>query len=492
MKKQLLRDTKGIFWVHRAGLLAGLAFCLACAGCDVSGLVSGVQKAVLAATPITAPTFSPSAGTYSGNQTVVFSCATTGATIYYTTDGSTPTTASAVYSSPIMVAINGSSETIKAIAVSSGGARSAVAVASYTITSGQPLFLFAGSVQTTSPSLTLPAYWKNGVFSLLPTGSQTNGVARSIMIVKNSVYIDGYTEDGSTATTMTPVYWKDGALVTLSTGLGAYGEARGGMAITSDGDVYIAGDVTDVTDSTSFTYPVYWKNGIPYSLPLLKGTLYGGQANSCFVAPGTDTPVFYGYVNDSTGYPQPVYWSGVNGNTATVNELHHGTADTTAVGGEMEDIQEVTISGTTTTYFLGEDEDQYWDPLVPDIWVNGNLVRQLPTGASSYGSCWGIFSPNGSDIYITGITGSWINSSTQPAYWFNYALESLPMGGAFSGYAGGIVFINGDFYINGVVTDASGYSKPVYWKNGITMYTLPYPLTYMGGDASGSFCMSPG
>jgi Chitobiase/beta-hexosaminidase C-terminal domain len=75
------------------------------------------------------PTFSVAAGTYSSTQTISLSDATAGATIYYTTNGSTPTASSTQYRSSITVA---QSETISAIAVAAGTS-SSVASAAYTI-----------------------------------------------------------------------------------------------------------------------------------------------------------------------------------------------------------------------------------------------------------------------------------------------------------------------------------------------------------------------
>ena len=58
---------------------------------------SAVTTGVYQIGPITGtPTFSPGAGSYGLAQTVTISDSTSGATIYYTTNGTTPTTGSSV------------------------------------------------------------------------------------------------------------------------------------------------------------------------------------------------------------------------------------------------------------------------------------------------------------------------------------------------------------------------------------------------------------
>jgi len=80
--------------------------------------------------PVAKPAFSPKAGTYGGPQTVTLSDALAGATIYYTTNGASPTTSSPVYTGPITVS---QTATVRAIGVAAGYQNSVVTAATYTI-----------------------------------------------------------------------------------------------------------------------------------------------------------------------------------------------------------------------------------------------------------------------------------------------------------------------------------------------------------------------
>jgi hypothetical protein len=123
----------------------------------------------------------PAAGTYTSAQQVALSSAPPGASIYYTTDGSTPSaTPSELYSSPINV---GTSETIQAIAAAAGDASSAVSSAAYTININVP-------PPTISPATgaTLPV---NGTVALSDTDA--NAVIH-------------YTVDGSQPSSSSSVY----------------------------------------------------------------------------------------------------------------------------------------------------------------------------------------------------------------------------------------------------------------------------------------------
>jgi fibronectin type 3 domain-containing protein len=80
--------------------------------------------------PVAAPTFSPSGGSYVGTQTVTISSTTSGAEIYYTTNGSTPSKTSTLYAGQVSVA---TSMLINAIAYKAGMTDSTVSSAAYNI-----------------------------------------------------------------------------------------------------------------------------------------------------------------------------------------------------------------------------------------------------------------------------------------------------------------------------------------------------------------------
>ena len=107
------------------------------ATCSVSGVTKPAPFTLTgtALGTVVMPVISPPAGTYTSPVTVTMADAeaTSGAAIYYTTDGTTPTTSSTPYTGKITVS---STETIEAIAAISGYYNSAVASAKYTFPTG--------------------------------------------------------------------------------------------------------------------------------------------------------------------------------------------------------------------------------------------------------------------------------------------------------------------------------------------------------------------
>ena len=83
------------------------------------------------------PTITPNGGSFTGSQVVTLATTTPGATIYYTTDGSTPTTGSTSYTATGPFTLNASA-TVRAFAVATGHLDSAAASATFTDSGGTP------------------------------------------------------------------------------------------------------------------------------------------------------------------------------------------------------------------------------------------------------------------------------------------------------------------------------------------------------------------
>jgi AraC-like DNA-binding protein len=159
----------------------------------IAVLTGDTNSAVVSATYIinltaAAPLFSPAAGSYTSTQTVTLSDTTPGAAIYYTANGSMPSTSSTLYSGAITVS---ASETIQAIAVATGNSNSSIASAAYNI-----------SLTAATPTFSVP------------TGNYTSTQSVSIADTTTGAAVY-YTTNGSMPTTSSTPY--SGAITVSST-----------------------------------------------------------------------------------------------------------------------------------------------------------------------------------------------------------------------------------------------------------------------------------
>ena len=136
-----------------------------------------------------------------GANAISITCETTGTTIYYTTDGSTPTTSSAQYTGPMTENVSGL--TIKAIAVKDGMINSEIGSGSVSLKCAKPIFTRTGNEITISCAF------------------PTSGI---------SIY---FTRDGSIPTNESELYSGDAISVTTGQTIKAIAKATG----YSDSDV---------------------------------------------------------------------------------------------------------------------------------------------------------------------------------------------------------------------------------------------------------------
>src|SRR6266568_62221 len=214
-------------------------------------------------TVVATPTFSPGGGTYTGSVTVTISDATSGATIHYTIDGSTPTTSSPFYGgAPTFT----QTTTLKAMAAASGMTNSGVASATYTV----------------QQQVATPAFSPGG-------GTYTGSVTVTINDASSGATIY-YTTNGSTPTTSSVVY--TGALTftqttTLKAMAAASGMTNSGVAnatytvqqqvatptFSPGGGTYTGSVTVSINDASSGATIYYTTNG---STPTTSSAVYSG------------------------------------------------------------------------------------------------------------------------------------------------------------------------------------------------------------------------
>ncbi len=83
---------------------------------------------------VSTPEISPNSGSFVNSVEITITCATNGASIYYTTNGDTPTTSSTLYENPFTLT---ETATVKAIAIKADFDDSGIATATYTLSENQ-------------------------------------------------------------------------------------------------------------------------------------------------------------------------------------------------------------------------------------------------------------------------------------------------------------------------------------------------------------------
>jgi len=219
---------------------------------------------------VTPPVFTPMAGTYTAALAVTINTPTSpSAILYYTTDGSTPTASSAVFSisNPIMVS---ASETLKAIAAVAGySAPSAVGSATYNVpppVAATPVFSLASGIYSVAQTVSISDavsgaaiyYTTNGTTpttsSSLYTGVITVSSTETIQAI---AVASGYSNSGVASITYT--FEPSAAPPLFSVAAGTYSspltvsisDATSGAAI-----YYAVGSITPMTVLTKFTGPI--------------------------------------------------------------------------------------------------------------------------------------------------------------------------------------------------------------------------------------------
>jgi hypothetical protein len=229
------------------------------------------------------PTLSPNGGYYTAPQSVALSDITPGVTIYYTTDGSAPTTASTSYSGPI--ALLSSPITIKAIAAGGGFDASTSTQGTYYVT-----FPVAAA-----PTFTPPTFW--GPFTT-PTSVTITDTTPGVTIY--------YTTDNSTPTTASTKYT---GLILVSTTTTIKAMAAGGG--------YLPGSVTSATypivaPAPTFTPPTFWG---PFTAPTPVTITDTAPGVTIYYTTNGSTPT-----TASTKYTGPITVS----TTTTINAMAAG------------------------------------------------------------------------------------------------------------------------------------------------------------------------
>lgn len=251
-----------------------------------SSNVLSVPVSASCGTPLPTPTFSLASGAYVGTQSVSIMDTNSAAKIYYTTDGTTPTTASPLYSTALQLRGSaspyGAPIVLQAIAVLSGSTNSAVATALYSV---QVSFPAAPSVGSATPN---PASGLSNTFTLQYSDTFGAAYLNTVGVMFSSIV--------STSYSCTVNYSPATNLIALlnDTGEGFTSVAPGTGTLSN----------SQCTINASGTSVVINGNNLTLNVSVTVSSSFSGK-HSIFMLANDNSSATTGWVNNGTWTPTP-------------------------------------------------------------------------------------------------------------------------------------------------------------------------------------------
>ena len=366
-------------------------------------------RAVFSINQIATPQFSVPQGTYTSIQNVAITCATAGASIYYTTNGvDDPTEASTPYGGAILLNVPDATTEIRARAYKAGMTTSIIASSTYLITG-----TVANPVITPTPAAANPAD-SFSVAITCATGGVTirytvNGDAPSSTV--GTVYTTGVPFTVTRTCTVRAIAyktnWADSSVISVNlthAWVKNYGttptESAYGIARAADGGYYVAG----ATSAAGYNRRLMKLNQNGTVAWAKSYNDRGAGIGSCVVATADGNIVTVGI---NTGIPSKAVTTKLNSTGATISVMktHHpfaseGGGFTTirsirelpdgsfiAAGETNDDMAPLTASMLTKLYSNLSDQwaVQIGPTSLPDTISRGYAVDILKTGVTVNG-----------------------------------------------------------------------------------------------------------
>jgi len=409
--------------------------------------------------PEDTPVFTPAGGNYSSAQTVTIANSS-GANIFYcVTAGCTPTTASTAYSGPIPVSV---SETVNAIAATSGYANSSVASATYAIVPplAAPTFSPGSATLRVSTPVTISAASGSAIYyttdGSIPPSSTSSIISGSpvTVTVSQGETINAVAELGTQTSAMTSAAYAfvgTGAVPSPTFSPGDGGTVRAAQDPITLGDTDSKASIYYTYDGTSpytysSTYGTYSPSAtaqlysVPFRLPLSYATTGSALVQAFALDAGTGSqPSSAYYIVKPDQYAQPVF-SPAAGVVTASQTVSIAEADTSAPVYYNIDSSTVPTSastlytGTPITLSTGIHTIQAiaLDPYDPNPSVVSSTYFVGTTGSTIYGAV----SSAG-----TAITGAKVQ--LYAAGYTGYGSAPIALGSAVTTDSGGLFSVSG-------------------------------------------------